>query len=454
MRKKLFMVLLAMTLGLAACDIQPVDSPIILEPESIEGFKTPEPEETTTELFVETSSEEETTEEETTEEEEEETTELETGGETNPITERVVKEGKIQSYLTGEWKDEKVARRRNIAVMIPNNYRAGYSESSPKLHPYGLSKASIIYEAPVEGRITRLMGIFEDYDELDKIGPIRSSRDYYIYQSMSFDSIYVNWGLARPWVEELINSTRVDNISASVAGIYNGYDAAFFRDTQAIEGCASEFTGYLKVDKILDAIAARAYEPDYRSTFEQAFLFADDCLATYDDFEDATRIWPGGMDKNSGGYGNYGDENPRFDYNKKTRKYYRYQYGDPMIDNMNNKQISVTNIVFKISHGEERLPDNPNYDYLAFEIHGSGDCMIFTNGKVIKGTWEKDSDYGADHYYDESGNEIVLNQGKTWMCCIWAEYSDYIKYETPEELEVGTDESDEEEETETIEAAG
>lgn len=421
---------LALTLAMSGCSIAPVDSPVIIDDvlggESIEGFETMEHWQENGEQTQEESKEQES--QETTEESKQEEEESLGGGENNPITEREVKDGKMQSYLTGEWKDENVVKRRNMAVMIPNNYRAGYSESSPKLHQYGISKASIIYEAPVEGRITRLMCIFEDYDDLSKIGPIRSSRDYYIYQSMSFDSIYVNWGLARPWVEELINSNRVDNISASVAGIYNGYDAAFFRDTSELPGAASEFTGYLKIDKFKDGVAARGYQTEYRSSFEQAFSFANDCIATYDDCPDATTIWPGGTGKNSGGYGNYGENNVRFEYNEDDHLYYRYQYGEAMIDNMNKEQIAVTNVVLKYCHGEERLPDDPSHDYLAFGIHGTGDCYIFTNGKAIKGTWSKASDYGADYFYDENGNEIVLNQGKTWMCCVWKEYGQYMEY--------------------------
>ena len=91
------------------------------------------------------------------------------GGENHPITVRLVVDGKMQSYLTGEWKDEAVVQRRNMAVMI-NNLQAS-------LPQYGISAASIIYEAPVEGRITRLMGLFEDYDDLDHIGSVRSARD-------------------------------------------------------------------------------------------------------------------------------------------------------------------------------------------------------------------------------------------------------------------------------------
>ena len=37
-------------------------------------------------------------------------------------------------------------------------------------------KCLVIYEAPVEGRTSRLMAIIEDYDDLDMVGPVRSSR--------------------------------------------------------------------------------------------------------------------------------------------------------------------------------------------------------------------------------------------------------------------------------------
>ena len=61
---------------------------------------------------------------------------------TTTIGDRTVVDGKMQSYLTGEWKDETIARRRSMAVMIPNN--------KPAMPQYGISRASIIYEAPVE----------------------------------------------------------------------------------------------------------------------------------------------------------------------------------------------------------------------------------------------------------------------------------------------------------------
>ena len=57
----------------------------------------------------------------------------ESDGSTPVIEERTEKDGKIQSYLTGQWTDVGQALRRPIAVMIPNN--------RPAMPQYGLSRA-------------------------------------------------------------------------------------------------------------------------------------------------------------------------------------------------------------------------------------------------------------------------------------------------------------------------
>lgn len=246
------------------------------------------------------------------------------------IEERETVNGKMQSYLTGEWKDEAVVTRRPIAVMIPNN--------SPAMPQYGISKASIIYEAPVEGRITRLMAVFEDFDDLDRIGPVRSSRDYFVYVAMGYEAIYCNWGLARPYVEELINRDTVQNISAAVEGIYNPAHEAFDRVSRP--GYATEFTGYLFIDGLLEAADRLGYEWEYDDAYVPPFTFAEEGVRAEDNYEtadEATMIYPGGQSGNKGGYGAY---NPYFEYNEKDHLYYRYQNGDEQIDEMDGSQLA------------------------------------------------------------------------------------------------------------------
>lgn len=330
------------------------------------------------------------------------------------IEERTIIDGKMQSYLTGQWTSVEQAMRRPIAVMIPNN--------RPAMPQYGLSKAGIIYEAPVEGRITRLMAVFEDFDELERIGPVRSSRDYFIYIAMGYEAIYCNWGLARPYVEELINRPNYYNVSAAVVGIHNPADEAFGRVSRP--GYATEFTGYLKVDGLFKAVDRLGYDWNYDENYVPPFLFAaDSVIADYPDNDSAVLIYPGGVSGgNSGGYGAY---HPYFEYHEDDHLYYRYQDDKAQIDEYNGEQLTVTNVVFQYCHGEVR----DDHDYLAFGVHGEGDALIFTNGKVIKGTWMRyDGDFTPAKFYDEEGNEVIFNQGKTWVCNIWQEYGEYVQY--------------------------
>lgn len=331
---------------------------------------------------------------------------------TPTIENREVVDGMMQSYLTGEWLPEEVANRRPMAVMLGNNIGI--------LPQWGLSKAAIIYEAPVEGRISRLMAIIEDYDELEMVGPVRSSRDYFVYEAMPYDAIYCNWGLAIPYVEDLLKSDRIDNISQAVKGIHNAYPNAFFRRDRP--GYSLEYTGYMSISGYTKGVSAQGYSKTYRSSFEQAFTHSNDGWeADYSKCKDATLIYPGGTGANKSGYG---DHNPYFEYNEEDGLYYRYQFDAAHIDEMNGEQLTVSNVVFKVCHGEQRDPN----DYLAFGVHGEGDAYIFTQGKVIEGSWSRDSDSGANMFYDQNGKEVVFSQGSTWICCIWEEYENCMEW--------------------------
>ena len=395
MKKKVLAAIIIAMGVLTACGNQQIESPIItVEPEPI-ATATPEPIESSASL----------------EEPTEESTDLVL------ITDRQVVDGKKQSYLTGEWKDAAVVDRRNMAVMVSNN--------KPALPQHGISQASIIYEAPMEaGTCTRLMCVFEDYDDLDFVGPVRSSRDYFVYEAMAFDSIYVNWGLAVPYVAPVINTDRIDNVSQAVAGMEKGVASAAF-ERYSRPGYATEYTGCLVVDQYEKAVDRFDYAKEYTDRFVQTFTFADSEAGkrvTYDEYPDATKIMPGGTADNSGGY-QEGD--PYFVYDEEDGLYYRFQNGGMHIDEMNNEQLAVSNVVFKVCYGEERDAKG----YLAFGVHGEGDAYVFTNGKVIKGTWKRNSDYEPNMFYDENGNEIILNQGKTWICNIWQQYQSCMSWE-------------------------
>ncbi|MDR2889668.1 MAG: DUF3048 C-terminal domain-containing protein, partial [Lachnospiraceae bacterium] len=119
-------------------------------------------------------------------------------------------------------------------------------------------------------------------------------------------------------------------------------------------------------------------------------------------------------------------DNPYFEYNADDQLYYRFQDGQRQIDEMNGEQLSYANVIFQYCHGEKRDANG----YLAFEVHGEDEALIFTNGKVIEGRWIRNGgDDTPAKFYDNSGNEIIFNQGKTWICNIWKEYSEFVEYE-------------------------
>ena len=48
-------------------------------------------------------------------------------------------------------------------------------------------------------------------------------------------------------------------------------------------------------------------------------------------------------------------------------------------------------------------------------IVGSGDAVVFLDGKAIKGKWQKLTESARTKFFDESGAEINFNRGATWV---------------------------------------
>ena len=116
-------------------------------------------------------------------------------------------EGMVRSPLTNEWISGDIADQRPIAVMIPNENAA--------LPHYNISNADILYECNVEGNMTRLMAVFKDWESLDRIGNVRSCRDYYVYWAKEWDAIYCHIG-GPFYILDIINDPTTDNITEAV----------------------------------------------------------------------------------------------------------------------------------------------------------------------------------------------------------------------------------------------
>ena len=308
-------------------------------------------------------------------------------------------DGMVRSRLTNEWVDADVANVRPIAVMIPN-------ESSAIPH-YNLSEASVVYEANVEGRMTRMMAIFEDWEDLSKIGNVRSLRSYYAYWAFEWDAFIVHYG--GPF---FINDLLAEPNTQTIDGTQPADSAAFFRDANR----STPHNAYAIGSGLASVVQKKGYSLAYRGlTDENHFVFttkaAPNVLTQYGaSARDATYI-----DMSSC----YPLTRCYFEYNEDDGLYYRSQYlsgsnDEPHIDAATGKQLSFKNIIIQNVKSEEIING-----YLAFQCHDTTrDGWYFTNGKGIHITWSKTSDYAATRYYDDFGNEIVMNTGKTMICIV------------------------------------
>ena len=81
-------------------------------------------------------------------------------------------------------------------------------------------------------------------------------------------------------------------------------------------------------------------------------------------------------------------------------------------DGLNGEQLKFANVIVQNTKWV-RLDDK---GYLAFQnIDNTEDGYYFTKGKCIHVTWQKMGDYLPTVYYDDFGNEIQLNEGKTYI---------------------------------------
>ena len=304
-------------------------------------------------------------------------------------------EGMVRSRITNEWVKEEINNTRPVAVMIPNTKTAAQ---------YGISRADVLYECNVEGSITRLMAVFQDWNNFDRLGNVRSCRDYYVYWAFEWDAFYVHFG-GPFYIDEVIKRTDdIDGLTSS----------NFWR---AKDTSNSTDNAYVTTEGLLSDINKHGYSLEYRSGYadEQHYKFAPtgepNTLEQYSDAITANKI-----DMSL----TYPVTNCYFIYNEATGLYDRYQHlsgaaDGPHIDKANGEQLAFKNILIQNAYFEVR----DDKGYLAFRCHDTTkDGWFFTNGKGIHVNWEKTSDYGATRYYDDAGNEIELNTGKTMVCIV------------------------------------
>lgn len=271
---------------------------------------------------------------------------------------------------------------RPIAVMIDNNINA--------MPQAGLLEADLVYEIIVEGGETRMMAVLKGKD-VEKIGPVRSSRHYFLDYALENDAIYVHFGWS-PQAESDISTMGVNNIN----GLY--YDGSYFwrvSERYAPHNAVISTKNILKV----------AENNEYRTTSEQkpVLNYVADEIELEDGKEAETITIP------------YSDYNTvKYTYNEDKKEYVRYSRGKKQVDWNTDTTITTKNIIVTFAENYS-LNDGSGKGRQGLENIGKLKGYYITNGKAIEITCEKNSRTTQTVYKDLQGNEIKVNDGKTFM---------------------------------------
>ena len=247
----------------------------------------------------------------------------------------------------------------------------------------GLSQADILYEVPIEGGGSRYEPIYYS-QEPGLVGAIRSCRPYIINIAREYKAVLVHNGKS-PQAKAIFDT--IDRVSAE-----DDFEIYHEEDNPNLPGNL-----YTYGKEVVKRMAKRGFdkEQDLR-TFQ--WLKDDDQV----DGKDSDTITINYAD---GAYNT-------FKYDEGTKLYTKYVKDSPLIDANNSKEVTCANILvqevpFKIYDGEE--------ERLEIDMTAGGKATMFTQGKAVKGTWERADLDSPTIFKDKEGNEFRMTPGVTWI---------------------------------------
>lgn len=314
----------------------------------------------------------------------------ETETETEPETEVTLPEGKAISYLTGEVVDQELNERRPVAVMINNVPDA--------LPQYGIGQADILYEAVVEAELTRQMAVFQNITPVEKIGPIRSCRDYYLDFAHDDNAIYTHFG----W--STIAEWRIKNEGIKTINLmFGSNNDTYYRDKDRVAPHNVFSLGEMLNKAIKNFGIDDSMPEDYKKRLN---FYINDTEPSEGEKADSVKISL--------------SSECELKYDKENKIYEKYEFGDKQVDALTDEVLTFKNIIIQFA-GYTVVSDQGHKN---IDLANTGKGMYITDGKAIDITWEK-KDYYTDHtrYYTSDGQELKLNPGKSYIAVIPTDYT-------------------------------
>lgn len=280
-----------------------------------------------------------------------------------------------------ENKSKYSGNKRTIAVVIDN-----VGSAVPQT---GLNDAMIVYEAIVEGGLTRFMAVFKD-TKMENIGPARSARPYFIDYALENDSIFIHYGGSPKALGE-VKSLGINNV--------NGIEVSnkiFWRTNKK----TAPHNAIVSVEEAKKYIEQRGYRT---ITNERNVLkYSTDEVNLENGMVANTVNIP------------YSSSKVKFVYDAETKRYSRYVGNTLQKDWITGEALTTKNIIVTFANNYTTDEEN-GYGRQAIQNIGNLDGYYITDGKAVKIKCKKTSRAGRTVYQDLNGNEIDVNDGNTYI---------------------------------------
>jgi hypothetical protein len=291
----------------------------------------------------------------------------------------------VPAPLTGRPVSAAVAARHPIAVMV-DDLRAARPQS-------GFSAASVVWQAPAEGGIPRYMMIFQD--QIPKsIGPVRSSRYYYIAWAAEWHAVYAHVGGSPQALATLAaqgNGQLVYN-----ADQFRWGGTYFHRITQRFAP-HNVYTEGKTLWKLATRLGAK------NTPMKAVWHFAPDAPLEARPKGGTIAVA-------------YPQNAIKYTYDRTTNTYLRSVTGEPKeIDASTGQRVAPKNVVIMLMSFGPLNDGHPNKHRLEAKVVGSGKAWIATNGQTIVGSWKKKSLTAPTLFYDKNGEQVTLTIGQTFV---------------------------------------
>jgi hypothetical protein len=315
----------------------------------------------------------------------------------------------INGVLYTKQEEETWQKNRPLAVMIEN-----HAEARPQS---GLSYADVVYESVVEGGITRFMGVFYCGIAAQPVSfaPVRSARAPYLPWVLEYDALYTHVGGAGNCNDDTVDERAkalcqigqfkikdMDQFGISFPTCYRNYD-------RLDRTVATEHTMVCVSDKLQKIAAERGWTNvdakgvAWDKNFEP-WKFKDDAKAgdRPASFSVSFVAWKG-YEKDYG---------VKWDYDKTTNTYKRFNGGVAHKDLETDEQLTAKAVI--VLFAKETGPVD-EHAHLLYTNTGTGDAIVFQDGKATKGTWKKPTRTDRTQFFDATGKEMSLNRGQIWI---------------------------------------